>query len=80
MAIFTDKKMGRGLKNELRRESKMIINKLLLSISITSLFINQIIIILEKEKLKKQLRIVLKRINGQPLTKKEEKYGGKVFK
>ncbi len=58
----------------------MIINKLLLSISITSLFINQIIIILEKEKLKKQLRIVLKRINGQPLTKKEEKYGGKVFK
>ena len=79
MAIFTDKKMGRGLKNELRRESKMIINKLLLSISITSLFINQIIIILEKEKLKKALRIVLKRINGQPMTKKEEKDGGKVF-
>ena len=77
MAIFTDKKMGRGLKNELRRESKMIINKLLLSISITSLFINQIIIILEKEKLEKEIKIILKIMYGKPLTKKEREYARK---
>ena len=49
MAPFTDKKVGRDPKKRTKwGENRMIINKLLLSIFITSLFINQIIIILEK--------------------------------
>lgn len=56
----------------------MIITKLLLSISITGLFINQIIIILEKEKLEKKIKIIMKIMNGEPLTRKEKKHVGKV--
>lgn len=56
----------------------MIITKLLLSISITALFINQIVIILEKEKQAKEIRIIMKIINGEPLTRKEKKHVGKV--
>ena len=55
----------------------MIITKWLLSISITVLFINQIVIILEKEKLEKKLNVIFKIINGKPLTRKEEKYARK---
>ena len=36
----------------------MIITKWLLSVSITVLFINQIVIILEKEKLEKKIKII----------------------
>lgn len=50
--------------------ANQIITKLPLSISITALFINQIVIILEKEKTK----AILKIINGKPLTKREGKY------
>lgn len=56
----------------------MIITKLLLSISITTLFISQIVIILEKEKLEKKLNIILKIANGEPLTKEEKKYARKL--
>ena len=55
----------------------MIITKWLLSVSITVLFINQIVIILEKEKLEKKLNVIFKIINGKPLTRKEEKYARK---
>lgn len=55
----------------------MLITKLLLSVSITALFINQIVIILEKEKLEKKIKVILKIVNGEPLTKKEKKYAGK---
>ncbi len=66
------------LKNNLKGQVKMIIAKLLLSISITALFINQIVIILEKEKLEKKTKVILKIINGEPLTKKEEEYVRKI--
>lgn len=56
----------------------MFITKLLLSISITVLFINQIVIILEKEKLEKKLNIILKIANGEPLTKEERKHARKL--
>ena len=56
------------LKNNLKGQTKMITAKLPLSISITVLFINQIIMILEKEKLEKKIEIILKFINGKPLT------------
>lgn len=52
----------------------MIITKWLLSVSITVLFINQIVIILEKEKLEKKLNVIFKIINGKPLTGKEKEY------
>lgn len=55
----------------------MIITKRLLSVSITVLFINQIVIILEKEKLEKKLNIILKIANGEPLTKEEKKHARK---
>ena len=55
----------------------MIITKWLLSVSITVLFINQIVIILEKEKLEKKLNIILKIANGEPLTKEEKKHARK---
>lgn len=38
------------------------------------LFINQIVIILEKEKLEKRIRIILKIMNGKPLTVREKNY------
>jgi len=56
----------------------VFITKLLLSISITVLFINQIVIILEKEKLEKKIKIILKIMYGKPLTKKEKKYARKL--
>ena len=56
----------------------MIITKWLLSVSITVLFINQIVIILEKEKLEKKIKIILKIINVKSLTKKEKKYARKL--
>lgn len=56
----------------------MFITKLLLSISITVLFINQIVIILEKEKLEKKIKIILKIMYVKPLTKKEKKYARKL--
>ena len=55
----------------------MIITKWLLSVSITVLFINQIVIILEKEKLEEKLNVIFKIINGKPLTRKEEEYARK---
>ena len=55
----------------------MIITKWLLSISITVLFINQIVIILEKEKLEKKLNVIFKIINGKSLTRKEKEYARK---
>lgn len=55
----------------------MIITKWLLSVSITVLFINQIIMILEKEKLEKKIKIILKIMYGKPLTKKERGYARK---
>ncbi len=65
------------LKNNLKGKTKMIITKWLLSVSITVLFINQIVIILEKEKLEKKLNIILKIANGEPLTKEEKKHARK---
>lgn len=65
------------IKNNLKGQIKMIITKWLLSISITVLFINQIIIILEKEKLEKEIKIILKIMYGKPLTRKEEEYARK---
>lgn len=66
------------LKNNLKGKTKMIITKWLLSVSITVLFINQIVIILEKEKLEKKLNIILKIANGEPLTKEEKKHARKL--
>ena len=65
------------LKNNLKGQVKMIITKWLLSVSITVLFINQIVIILEKEKLEKKIKIILKIMYGKPLTKKEKEYARK---
>lgn len=65
------------LKNNLKGKTKMIITKWLLSVSITVLFINQIIMILEKEKLEKKIKIILKIMYGKPLTKKEREYARK---
>ena len=62
----------------MKGQKRMIITKLLLSISITALFINQIVIILEKEKQAKEIRIIMKIMNGEPLTKKEKKYARKL--
>ena len=44
----------------------------------TILLFNQIIIVLEKEKLEKRLKIILKIISGNPLTRKEKKYARKL--
>lgn len=38
------------------------------------LFINQIVIILEKENLEKRIRIIFKIMNGKPLTVREKNY------
>ncbi len=65
------------LKNNLKGQIKMIITKWLLSVSITVLFINQIVIILEKEKLEKKLNVIFKITNGKPLTRKEKEYARK---
>ncbi len=64
-------------KNNLKGQVKMIITKWLLSVSITVLFINQIVIILEKEKLEKKIKIILKIMHGKPLTRKEKEYARK---
>lgn len=65
------------LKNNLKGKTKMIITKWLLSVSITVLFINQIIMIFEKEKLEKKIKIILKIMYGKPLTKNEREYARK---
>ena len=46
-------------------------------VSIVTLIFNQIVIILEKEKMEKKIKVILKIVNGEPLTKKEKKYAGK---
>lgn len=38
------------------------------------LFLNQIVIILEKENLEKRIRTIFKIMNGKPLTVKEKNY------
>ena len=48
-----------------------ISTELILSILMTIILINQIIIILEKEKLEEKITIILKIIHKKPLTKKE---------
>lgn len=50
---------------------------LILLILVTILLINQIIIILEKEKTNEKIAATFKVIYKKPLTKKEEKYIGK---
>ena len=54
-----------------------ITNETLLLFLTTLLFINQIVIILEQEKLKIKITTLLKTIHKKPLSKKEEKYIGK---
>lgn len=54
--------------------------ELLLLILITLVIINQIVIILEKEKLEGEIVIVLKLIHKKPLTKEEQKYVKKHIK
>ena len=56
----------------------MFITKLLLSISITVLFINQIVIILEKERMEKKIKIILKIMYEKPLTRKEKEYARNI--
>ena len=46
-------------------------------VSIATLIFNQIVIILEKEKLEKKIKVILKIVNGEQLKKKEKKYAGK---
>ncbi|MBQ2671790.1 MAG: hypothetical protein IJG00_03160 [Clostridia bacterium] len=55
----------------------MIITKLLMYVSIVTLIFNQIVIILEKEKMEKKIKVILKIVNGEPLAKKEGKYAEK---
>lgn len=52
----------------------LITNEMLLLFLITILFINQIVIILEYEKLKSKTVAILKVLNKKPLTKKETEY------
>ena len=40
---------------------------------VTILFFNQIVIILEKEKLENRLKVILKIVSGESLTRKEKK-------
>ncbi len=62
-------------KNKVKGEIKMLItNEMLLFFLITILFINQIIIILEKERLGNRITAILKIIHKKPLTKKETEY------
>ncbi len=61
--------------NKVKGEIKMLItNEILLLFLIAILFINQIVIILEKEKLENQITATLKIIYKKPLSKKEERY------
>ena len=63
------------LKNEFKGEIKMLITKgTLLLFLITILFINQIVIILEQEKLKDKSTAILKIIYKKPLSKREMQY------
>lgn len=64
-------------KMETKEENEVITMELILLILITILFINQIVIILEKENLENKVTAILKIIYKKPLTKKEEKYVGK---
>lgn len=64
-------------KMETKEGNKVITMELILLILITILFINQIVIILEKENLENKVTAILKIIHKKPLTKKEEKYVGK---
>ena len=63
------------LKNEFKGEIKMIITKEILLLFLTTiLFINQIVIILEQEKLKNKAITILKIIHKKPLSKREMQY------
>ena len=63
------------LKNEFKGEIRMLIkNEILLLFLITILFINQIVIILEQEKLKNKATTILKIIYKKPLSKREMQY------
>ena len=63
------------LKNRIKGEIKMLItNEILLLFLITIIFINQVVIILEKEKLENRITAILKIIHKKPLTKKENEY------
>lgn len=62
-------------KNKVKGEIKMLItNEILLLFLIAILFINQIVIILEKEKLESKITVILKILHKKPLTKKETEY------
>lgn len=52
----------------------IVTNEVLLLFLITILFINQIVIILEKETLENRITAILKIIHKKPLTKKETEY------
>lgn len=52
----------------------LITNEILLLFLITILLINQIVIILEKEKLENRITVILKILHEKPLTKKETEY------
>lgn len=52
----------------------LITNEMLLLFLVTILFINQVVIILEQEKLKSKITAILKVVNKKPLTKKESEY------
>ncbi len=63
-----------AFKNKLKGEFQMRLDMLVPVSFVVILFINQIIIILEKEKLEKKILIIFKMINGKPLTVKEKTY------
>ncbi len=61
-------------KNKLEGEFQMRLNMLALVSLMIILFLNQIVIILEKEKLEKRILLIFKIINGKPLTIGEKNY------
>ena len=65
------------LKNNLKGKNKNDNYKMAVICFDNSFIINQIVIILEKEKLEKKLNIILKIANGEPLTKEEKKHARK---
>ncbi len=62
------------LKNKFKGEIQMQLNMLVPISFMVILFLNQIVIILEKEKLEKRMLIIFKIMNGKALTIKEKNY------